>query len=393
MKGFKTRLELNNRQTTMALQHAGVARHAWNWCVSYCREKSAKREKLPSAIDLHKLLVKEVKTSNPWYYQSSKCAPQNKTRDIQTAYTKFFQDLKSGKVQKLKSTYIAKRKSRKLPINYDIVNEIGKPQFKRKNAASDTFYLEGAIQTDKNKIKVPKFGWLKCSEQLPDCEIKNVVISRQADEWFISFKVPLIPQIIEKKGGAVGVDLGVKTLATLSDGTIFPAIKPYRRHKRKLRRLQRVQSKRFVKGAKNQSYNYKKASEKVAKLHQKIANVRNNYTHKLTTYLTKNHSEIVIEDLNVAGMSKNHKMASAILDGGFSEFRRQVEYKCKWYGSILTVVDRFYPSSKTCSCCEKVKKTLKLSERVYRCDSCGTSIDRDLNAAINLKKKAESSPV
>jgi putative transposase len=116
-------------------------------------------------------------------------------------------------------------------------------------------------------------------------------------------------------------------------------------------------------------------------------------THKLTTYLTKNHSEIVIEDLNVAGMSKNHKMASAILDGGFSEFRKQVEYKCKWYGSILTVVDRFYPSSKTCSCCESIKKTLKLSERVYRCDNCGTSIDRDLNAAINLKKKAESSPV
>ena len=129
---------------------------------------------------------------------------------------------------------------------------------------------------------------------------------------------------------------------------------------------------------------------KVAKLHYRIANIRKDTTHKLTTYLSKNHTECVIEDLCVRGMSKNHKLASAILDGGFSEFRRQLEYKCKWYGSILTIVDRFYPSSKTCSGCGNVKKELKLSEREYVCENCGLVIDRDLNAAINLINKSVS---
>ena len=157
-----------------------------------------------------------------------------------------------------------------------------------------------------------------------------------------------------------------------------------------MKRLQRIVSKRFVKGSKKQSKNYKKACEKVAKLHQKIANQRNDYSHKLTTYLAKNHSEIVIEDLNVRGISKNHKLASAILDGGFFEFRRQLTYKSEWYGSKVTVVNRYYPSSKICSNCGEKKATLKLSERHFNCDKCGFKIDRDLNASLNLKKMAVS---
>lgn len=149
-------------------------------------------------------------------------------------------------------------------------------------------------------------------------------------------------------------------------------------------------SKKFVKDAKKQSNNYKKAVAKVAKIHQKVANVRKDSIHKLTTYLSKNHTEIVIEDLNVSGMSKNRKLASAILDGGFFEFRRQLEYKSNWYGSKLTVADRWFPSSKTCSSCNEVKKTLKLSERIFKCNVCGFSADRDANAAENLNKKAVS---
>ena len=128
----------------------------------------------------------------------------------------------------------------------------------------------------------------------------------------------------------------------------------------------------------------------MAKLHYRIVCIRKDATHKLTTYLSKNHAECVIEDLNVKGMSKNHKLASAILDGGFYEFKRQMEYKCKWYGTKLTIADRFYPSSKTCSSCGAIKKDLKLKDRIYKCPVCGGELDRDLNAAINLEKNAVS---
>ncbi len=147
-------------------------------------------------------------------------------------------------------------------------------------------------------------------------------------------------------------------------------------------------SKKFVKGELKQSNNYKKAQLKVSKLHLRISNQRLDYTHKITSHLTKNHSEIVIEDLNIKGMSKNHKLASAILDGGWYEFRRQLSYKSEWYGSKLTLVNRFYPSSKTCSTCNEIKKDLKLSDRTFKCPHCGHKMDRDLNASMNLKKMA-----
>lgn len=354
-KSIKVRLELNNKQTTLANKHAGVARYAYNWGKSICDLAIQNKEHRPTAIDLHKKFVAEEKSTKPWLYEVSKCSPQQGLRNLDEAYKGVF-----------------KVKGR----NY--------PKFKKKGQY-DSFYLDGKIRVDGNKIKVPRFGWLKCSEILPECEIKNIVISKTAGQWFVAFKIPFEPQISDVMSNVIGVDLGIKTLATLSDGKIFEAIKPYKKNNRKLKILQRKLSKK-QKG----SNNYKKAALKVAKLHYRIANIRKDATHKLTTYLAKNHSECVIEDLNVRGMSKNHKLASAILDGGFSEFRRQLGYKCQWYGSVLTIVDRFYPSSKTCSCCGNIKKELKLSERVYVCENCGLVMDRDLNAAINLKNKSVS---
>ena len=216
------------------------------------------------------------------------------------------------------------------------------------------------------------------------------MISRTANDWFISFKVPFTPSVTAKKFDNVGVDLGIKTLATLSDGLVFDNKRPYKKAKRHLKLTQRQMSKKFVKGAKRQSHNYQKAAKKVAKIHQQVTNIRKDALHKLTTYLSKNHAEIVIEDLNVRGMSKNHKLSSAILDGGFYEFRRQLDYKCAWYGATLTVVNRFFPSSKTCSSCGEVKATLKLNERIFQCPVCGYQADRDLNAASNLRKQAVS---
>lgn len=356
MKSFKTRLELNNKQTTLANKHAGVARYAYNWGKNVCDEAIKNKEHRPTAIDLHKKFVAEEKSKHEWLYEVSKCSPQQGLRNLDEAYKRTF---------KVKGSRF--------------------PTFKKKGQ-HDSFYLEGNIQVDWNKIKVPVFGWISCSEVLPVCEIKNVVISKTAVHWFIAFKTPFKPTIpTNKTNTTVGVDLGIKTLATLSDGKIFEAVKPYKKNKRKLKLLQRQVSKKN-KGSENR----KKAIKKVSKLHYRIACIRKNATHKLTTYLSKNHTEVVIEDLNMKGMSKNHKLASAILDGGFGEFRRQLEYKCKWYGTTLTVIDRFYPSSKTCSNCEYIKKDLRLSDRVYQCPVCGNEIDRDLNAALNLNKKAVS---
>ena len=202
------------------------------------------------------------------------------------------------------------------------------------------------------------------------------------EDWFISFAYEQKRLIPEKKASRVGVDLGIKTLATLSNGEVFPNLKPYRKAAKKLIRLQRNLS-RKVKGSKNRH----QQRIKLVSQHQKVANLRRDYLHKITSYLAKNFSEIVIEDLNVKGMLANHKLAKAISELGFYEFRRQLEYKCELYGSKLTIVDRWFPSSKTCSSCGSIKKELSLSERIYRCE-CGLEMDRDLNAAKVLVNQA-----
>ncbi len=181
------------------------------------------------------------------------------------------------------------------------------------------------------------------------------------------------------QGFEVGVDLGVKTLATLSNGTTFTNPRALGRRLRKLRQLSKSLSRK-----KKESKNREKAKLRLAKMHLRIFNVRQDSLHKVTTYLAKSHSKVVIEDLLVSGMLKNRKLARAIADVGMYEFRRQLEYKCGWYGSELVVVSRTFPSSKMCSRCGHRKKEFSLSEREYYCEQCGLEIDRDLNAALNL---------
>ncbi|NEN92769.1 MAG: IS200/IS605 family element transposase accessory protein TnpB, partial [Okeania sp. SIO3H1] len=197
-----------------------------------------------------------------------------------------------------------------------------------------------------------------------------------------------------KKTDVVGVDLGVKTLATLSDGKVFKSVRSYHKFEAKLCRLQYLNRHKEVGSA-----NWKKAQLKIARLHGKVANIRKDTLHKLTTYLAKNHNPPpsppgrgargVGEDLNVRGMLANHKLAKSIADQGFYEFRRQLKYKCQWYGCNLVVVDRFFPSSKTCSNCGHVQD-MPLHLRTYDCPDCGLSIDRDLNASINLRNAVGS---
>jgi putative transposase len=374
-KSFKIRLEPNNKALSSFKGHAGVSRHAYNKGLAYCNELYEKGEKTPSAIDLHKWLVATVKKEFNWYYNYSKCSPQQALKDLETSFKNFH------RLQK-KSGYTLKDKKGRLK---------GLPNFKKKGVR-DSFYLDGAIRVVQGKIKLPKIGWVKLSEHIPDTQVKNCVISRDADDWFVSFKVEYTPTKTEKKHHSVGVDLGIKTLATLSNGETFTNVKPYKKAKLKLRKQQKQVSRRYVKGAKNQSKNYKKSVAKLAKTHKKVADVRKDGLHKLTTYLAKNFEVVVIEDLKVSNMVKNHNLASAILDGGFFEYKRQLLYKKQWYGGSVIIANTFYPSSKTCNVCFTKNKNLKLSQRTWVCTN-GHKLDRDDNASKNLERLAVSSTV
>ncbi|MGK7926104.1 MAG: RNA-guided endonuclease InsQ/TnpB family protein [Spirulina sp.] len=362
--GFKTQLKVTPQQRQLLAQHAGVARHAWNLGLIACQnilqhnqENPDNRLKFPTAIDLHKWLVAEVKPVCSWYYEVSKCAPQQALRNLAQAFKDFFRGKKiRGK-------------------------RVGFPQWKRKGR-HDSFYLDGKIHCQEKAIKLPRIGWVKTWERLPSgYRPKSTYITREADGWFVSFKIEIEETETPKKREIVGVDLGIKTLATLSSGETFPSPQPYRTLEKKLAKLQWRNRKKII-----GSQNWKKAQLKIAKLHRKIANIRKDSLHQLTTYLAKNHGMVVIEDLNVSGMMANRKLAKAIADMGFYEFRRQLEYKCQLYGSHLIVINRFYPSSKTCNSCHHVKSNLGLEERWYQCSECGWEGDRDLNAALNLEQ-------
>ena len=363
MLSFKTELKLNNKQKSLMASHAGCARFAYNWGLALTKEildhnqaNPDNKQKFPTGIDLHKLFVADVKSVNGWLYDSSKCAPQQALRDLRLAWDRCFKKL--GK----------------------------SPRFKRKGV-KDGFYLEGSIKVESNRIKLPRIGWVKTYEILPSAQVKNVRITRKADRWFIAFKVDHTPPIPIKTGGIIGVDIGIKSLAVCSDRTVFDNPRAYKRLKRKLAHLQRAVS-RKVKGSNNR----KKAVMALARLHFRIACIRKDAIHKLTSWLTKNHSAIVIEDLNVSGMLRNHRLANAIADSGFYECRRQLEYKSKLYDTELIIADRFYPSSQLCSSCGHRQK-MPLKVRVFDCEKCKTVIDRDLNASINLASLAVSSTV
>jgi putative transposase len=356
--GFKTELKLNNHFTRTALiKHAGVARHAWNWGLGLTKQildhnkaNPDSKIKFPSAIDLHKWLVALVKSENEWYYECSKSTPQQALMALREAWKRCFN------------------------------KTAGVPKFKKKGKR-DSFTLEGTVKIlGNNKIQVPVIGVLKTYERLPQVLTKSATISRQADRWFISFRFD-VEQKESASGSIVGVDLGVKNLATLSTGEVITGAKSYKKYEAKLSRMQWLHRHKIIGSA-----NWKKAQLQSSRLHRKIANIRKDTLHKLTTLLAKNHGTVVIEDLNVSGMLANHKLAKAIADMSFFEFRRQLTYKCELYSSKLVVVDRWFPSSKTCSNCGTKKETLTLDERVFECGHCGFSLDRDLNAAINLSR-------
>ncbi|MGD9395300.1 MAG: RNA-guided endonuclease TnpB family protein [Candidatus Thorarchaeota archaeon] len=357
-RAHRYELDPNNRQRTHLTKHAGCARFACNWGLEqriHLYKTKEGKERFTNAIEQHKALNKLKKTQFPWMYDVSKCAPQEALRDLHQAFRNFYRGLKTG-------------------------SHIGFPRFKKKGI-NDSFRLTGAIRVFTKAVQLPRLGRIRLKEE-PSVggRILSATVTRKADRWFVSLTVEEdIPNPEHRESQPIGVDLGLKKLATLSDGVDFSNPKALERNLRKMKKLSQCLA-RKQKGSKN----YEKVRMKRARLYLRVSNIRFDALHKLTTYLAKNHSQIVIEVLCVSGMMKNRRLARAIFDVGFYEFRRQLEYKSKWYGSNLIVAPRFYPSSKRCSHCGHVKRELSLSDSIYECENCGLVINRDLNAARNL---------
>lgn len=368
LKAYKTELDPNNVQRTLLLKHAGAARFVWNWALARRKAEYESTGKSSNAIEQHRQLNVLKKSDFPWLYDVSKCAPQEALRDLDKAYQNFFRRVKNGE-------------------------KPGFPKFKSRKNGIGSFRLTGAIHVTETHIKLPRIGWLRLKEHdyIPsgDTHILSVTISESAGRWFVSVQCKQDIEVTRADGEPVGVDLGIKELAVTSDGERFDNPKPLKKAQAKMRRLQRELSRR-KKGGKNRE----KTRKKVAEAHQRIANIRRDTLHKATMAVvakTKPDSErpsvVVLEDLNVSGMLANHCLAQAISDVGFAEFRRQLEYKTAWYGEELLLADRFFPSSRLCRHCGCINAKLKLSDREWTCD-CGMVLDRDLNAAINLKNLA-----
>ena len=362
----KIALDPNAAQRIYFARAAGCARFAWNWALAEWQRQYKAGEK-PNALALRRQLNNIKRDQFPWMLEVTKTAPQTAIVALGDAFKRFFQG---------KAKY---------------------PRFKKKGV-HDSFRADNgpaekgadAVQIDGRRIRLPVIGWVKMFEK-PRFrgQIKSATVSRTADRWFVSLLIDTeVAPVVRESQAAVGVDLGVKALATLSTGETIAGPKAHKVLLGRLRRLSRSLS-RKVKG----SANRRKAAAKLARLHYRISCMRQDATHKLTTRLTREFAVIGIEDLNVRGMSRNRHLARSVMDGGFYELRRQLGYKAALYGSQIVVADRWYPSSKTCSDCGYILSVLALSEREWICPACGSVHDRDHNAAANLERLAASSAV
>jgi putative transposase len=358
----KITLDPNNKQRSYFAKAAGTARFAYNWALAewqkqYDAWKVDNSLDQPSQMALRRQLNELKRSDYPWMAEVTKNAPQMAIVQLGEAFKNFW----------------AKR------AKY--------PTFRRKGVddrftlTNDQFILNGS------RIRIPNLGWVRMREPLRfEGKVQSATISRKADRWFISFNVKLdnlshLPKA--ENQGETGVDVGVTTHATLSTGEKVEGPKPHKKLLNRVKKLGRSLS-RKVKG----SQNGKKAKVKLAKLHMRIANIRNDSTNKLTTHVTRCFHTIGMETLNVKGMMKNRKRARATADIGLFETRRQMTYKADMRGGIVVAADRWFASSKLCHCCGRKYDELTLKERSWKCEGCETVHDRDINAAINLRDYA-----
>lgn len=372
IKGYKVRLEPTEEQYILMFKSAGCARYIYNWCLSFQKERYEAGEKFVSAMGMSKYLTALKKDGeHEWLKEVDSIALIGAYTDACTAFKNFFQGLKKGQ-------------------------KIGYPKFKSKKHSTPSFMPNyQAIRFNENQVKLPKIGIVKLSRKNYVPIVKkysNPRVTFDGLNWYISVGVEEEDYISSELNGTIGIDLGLKDTAILSTGKKYKNINKtahIKRIEKRLKKLQREKSRKYETNKQDGKFvktnNIEKINKKINKLHKRLANIRKNYNHNMTAEITNmNPSKIVIEDLNIKGMMKNKHLSESIGKQGLYEITKQLEYKCKYKGIELVKADRWYPSSKTCSNCGHINKDLKLSDRTYICPECGTVIDRDLNAAINL---------
>lgn len=354
LKSFKYRIYPTPKQEAQIEHHFGCCRLVWNLALSAKIHAYQSQRIFLSRMELQRQLVL-LKSENCWLYDVNSQSLQSVLLHLDNAYNNFLK----GK---------------------------GYPKFKKKSGRQ-SFQCPQKVRLDNNALWFPKIKTIKTALSRPITgKIKTVTISRTATGKYFSsilveteYSKPRLPSI--RTETTIGMDLGIKSFAVSSDGKSFEANRKLKNNIQRLKCLSRRVSRK-----KKGSNNRKRAVKCLAILHERITNQRSDYIHKTTSSLVKGDNQtFVIEDLNVAGMLKNRKLSQAVSDVGFYEFRRQMTYKCEWYGKNLIIIDRFEPTSKKCSCCEAINETMTLADREWVCANCGSLHDRDLNAAVNIK--------
>ena len=384
IKTIKVMLCPNNKQNTKLFECAGTARFAYNWALGYEQFNYDVGNDFLSDYDLRKIftILKQTKKELKWLNDYSNNITKQAIKDAVNSYKNFFKGL----------TEYPNFKSRKK----------SKPSFYAdpcKIKFTETHVVLEKLTTSKKRNK-QKFNSIRLAEhdRIPvNTKYSNPRITYDGLNWWISVGVEYSDNVEIPTSDGIGIDIGIKDLAICSDKKTYPNINKtarVRKLKKKKRRLQRKISKKYHKNKKGVCYcktrNIVKSEKKLLKLNHRLTNIRHNYLHFVTSEIVKRKpSFIVMEDLNVKGMMKHKHLAKAVQEQCFYEFYRQLQYKSDWNNIELITADRYYPSSKKCSCCGNVKKDLKLSDRTYTCSECGFIIDRDLNASINLENYRE----
>lgn len=383
IKTIRVMLVPNNKQKTKLFQYANTTRFAYNWTLGREQENYKNGGKFISDGDLRKEFTQlKKKEEYAWLNYVSNNVTKQAIKDACEAYRDFFKGY----------TKFPRFKSKKHSV----------PKFYQDNVKiqfTDTHVKIEGFATSRKKNK-QKLNWIRLAEhgRIPTEKVKymNPRIKYDGLNWWITVGIEYKDSTTLPSNDGIGIDLGIKDLAICSDGNTYKNINKTHKIKKlekRRRRLQRSISRRYEKNKKGGNYcktsNIIKSEKELLKLNHRLTNIRQNYLHQTTTEIVKTKpSFMVLEDLNVKGMMKNKHLSKAIQQQCFYEFRRQIEYKSAWNNIQVIIADRFFPSSKLCSCCGSIKKDLKLSDRIYRCE-CGNVINRDYQAALNLKKYGE----
>ena len=380
---LKVQLRQNNKQLTKLFQYAGCSRFAYNWAIAREQENYKLGNKFLSDNELRKEFTQLKKHKEcQWLSKISNNVTKQAIKDACNSYKRFFKG--QSKYPKFKS-----KKHSKQSFYQDNV----KIQFTDTHVKVEGF----AVSKKKNKQKL---NWIKLCEKgrIPtNCKYMNPRFTFDGLHWWLTVSVDVDDNTNIPTSEGIGIDLGLKDLATCSDGNTYKNINKTNKVKKiekRKRRLQRSISRKY--NMNKEGVRYKKTSniikreKELLKLSRRLTNIRHNHLHQITSGIVKRKpSFICIEDLNVSGMMKNKHLSKAIQQQGFHEFRRQIEYKSTWNNIPIIIADRFFPSSKLCSCCGEIKKDLTLSDRIYQCD-CGNIIGRDFQASLNLKRYGEN---